>query len=332
MMKNILLKLLEYQYLNQNEARSLLMSIARGEVSDSQVSAIITIFLMRSISVDEVLGFREALLEMRVPVDFSQYKAIDIVGTGGDGKNTFNISTTASFVVAGAGYPVVKHGNYGATSLSGASNAMEAQGIRFTTDMGKLKRSIEECNIAYMHAPLFSPALKAVAPVRKSLGVRTFFNVLGPLINPSDPEYQLLGVYDLSMSRLYSYIYQANLKRFGIVHSLDGYDEISLTGQFKFVTNGGEQLFSPEELGFERINPRDITGGNTLEEAVSIFGNVINCTATPQQMNVVIANAAFAIQIIEAEKSISECIEIARESLYGKKAQAVLKKFVELNS
>lgn len=332
MMKNILLKLLEYQYLNQNEARSLLMSIARGEVSDSQVSAIITIFLMRSISVDEVLGFREALLEMRVPVDFSQYKAIDIVGTGGDGKNTFNISTTASFVVAGAGYPVVKHGNYGATSLSGASNAMEAQGIRFTTDMGKLKRSIEECNIAYMHAPLFSPALKAVAPVRKSLGVRTFFNVLGPLINPSDPEYQLLGVYDLSMSRLYSYIYQANRKRFGIVHSLDGYDEISLTGQFKFVTNGGEQLFSPEELGFERINPCDITGGNTLEEAVSIFGNVINCTATPQQMNVVIANAAFAIQIIEAEKSISECIEIARESLYGKKAQGVLKKFVELNS
>lgn len=332
MMKNILLKLLEYQYLNQNEARSLLMSIARGEVSDSQVSAIITIFLMRSISVDEVLGFREALLEMRVPVDFSQYKAIDIVGTGGDGKNTFNISTTASFVVAGAGYPVVKHGNYGATSLSGASNAMEAQGIRFTTDMGKLKRSIEECNIAYMHAPLFSPALKAVAPVRKSLGVRTFFNVLGPLINPSDPEYQLLGVYDLSMSRLYSYIYQANRKRFGIVHSLDGYDEISLTGQFKFVTNGGEQLFSPEELGFERINPRDITGGNTLEEAISIFGNVINCTATSQQMNVVIANAAFAIQIIEAEKSISECIEIARESLYGKKAQAVLKKFVELNS
>lgn len=332
MMKNILLKLLEYQYLNQNEARSLLMSIARGEVSDSQVSAIITIFLMRSISVDEVLGFREALLEMRVPVDFSQYKAIDIVGTGGDGKNTFNISTTASFVVAGAGYPVVKHGNYGATSLSGASNAMEAQGIRFTTDMGKLKRSIEECNIAYMHAPLFSPALKAVAPVRKSLGVRTFFNVLGPLINPSDPEYQLLGVYDLSMSRLYSYIYQANRKRFGIVHSLDGYDEISLTGQFKFVTNGGEQLFSPDELGFEKINPRDITGGNTLEEAVSIFGNVINCTATSQQMNVVIANAAFAIQIIEAEKSISECIEIARESLYGKKAQAVLKKFVELNS
>ncbi len=332
MMKNILLKLLEYQYLDQNESRQLLIAIAQGEVSDSQVSAIITIFLMRSISVDEVLGFREALLEMRVPVDFSQYKAIDIVGTGGDGKNTFNISTTSSFVVAGAGYPVVKHGNYGATSISGSSNAMEAQGIKFTTDMDKLKQSIEECNIAYLHAPLFSPALKAVAPVRKSLGVRTFFNVLGPLINPSDPEYQLLGVYDLSMSRLYNYIYQANKKSFGIVHSLDGYDEISLTSQFKVVTNRGEQIFDPEEIGFQKVDPRDISGGDTLEEAVSIFNKVIDCTATPQQMDVVIANAAFAIQIIEHNKTIDQCVEIARNSLYGKKAKAVLAKFVELNS
>lgn len=331
-MKNILLKLLDYQYLNRNESRELLTAIAQGEVSDSQVSAIITIFLMRSISVDEVLGFREALLEMRVPVDFSQYKAIDIVGTGGDGKNTFNISTAASFVVAGAGYPVVKHGNYGSTSLSGSSNAMEAQGVKFTSDMDKLRKSIEECNLAYLHAPLFSPALKAVAPVRKSLGVRTFFNVLGPLINPSDPKYQLLGVYDLSMSRLYSYIYQANQKSFGIVHSLDGYDEISLTGQFKVVTNKGEQLFEPEELGFGRLQHQDIVGGDTLEQAVSIFNKVINCTATQQQMEVVVVNAAFAIQIIESDKSIASCIEIAKESLYSKKAQSVLSKFVEINS
>lgn len=330
-MKNILLKLLDYQYLNRDESRGLLIAIASGEISDSQVASIITIFLMRSISVDEVLGFREALLEMKIGVDFSEYKAIDIVGTGGDGKNTFNISTTASFVVAGAGYPVVKHGNYGATSISGSSNAMEAQGVRFTTDMGKLKKSIEECNIAYLHAPLFSPALKAVAPVRKSLGVRTFFNVLGPLINPSDPEYQLLGVYDLSMSRLYSYIYQANNKTFGIVHSLDGYDEISLTSQFKVVTNSGEQLFTPEDIGFNRLSQQDIVGGNTLEDAVSIFNRVINCEATQSQMDVVIANAAFAIQVIEASKPIAECIEIAKDSLYSKKAQSVLNKFIELN-
>ena len=330
-MKYILTKLLDYQYLNRNEARELLIAIVKGEVPDTQVSAIITIFLMRSISVDEVIGFREALLEMRVSVDLGEYKAIDIVGTGGDGKNTFNISTSACFVVAGAGYPVVKHGNYGATSVCGSSNAMERQGVKFTTDMNVLRKSLEASNIAYLHAPFFSPALKAVASVRKSLGVRTFFNVLGPLINPANPEYQLLGVYDLAMCRLYSYIYQASKKRFGIVHSLDGYDEISLTGQFKVVSNKGEQLFLPEELGFERVKPEEIFGGNTVEEVVSVFNNVMRCEATPAQINVVLANAAFAIQIIESEKSIEECVEIARDSLYGKKALNALKKFVEIN-
>ncbi len=330
-MKYILTKLLDYQYLNRNEARELLIAIVKGEVPDTQVSAIITIFLMRSISVDEVIGFREALLEMRVSVDLGEYKAIDIVGTGGDGKNTFNISTSACFVVAGAGYPVVKHGNYGATSVCGSSNAMERQGVKFTTDMNVLRKSLEASNIAYLHAPFFSPALKAVASVRKSLGVRTFFNVLGPLINPANPEYQLLGVYDLAMCRLYSYIYQASKKRFGIVHSLDGYDEISLTGQFKVVSNKGEQLFLPEELGFERVKPEEIFGGNTVEEVVSVFNNVMWCEATPAQMNVVLANAAFAIQIIESEKNIEECVEIARDSLYGKKALNALKKFVEIN-
>lgn len=330
-MKHILIKLLDYQYLSRDESRELLRAIVKGEVPETQVSAIITIFLMRSISVEEVLGFREALLEMRVPADLRDFKAIDIVGTGGDGKNTFNISTSACFVVAGAGYPVVKHGNYGATSVSGSSNAMEQQGITFTTDIDILKRSIERCNIAYLHAPLFSPALKAVAPTRKSLGVRNFFNVLGPLINPSDPEYQLLGVFDLSMSRLYSYIYQASKKKFGIVHSLDGYDEISLTGQFKVVSNKGEQLFLPEDLDFKRVKPQDIYGGNTVRDAVSVFNNVLHCVGTPAQMNVVIVNAAFAIQVIEADKTISDCIEIARDSLYGKKALNTLKKFVEIN-
>ena len=330
-MKHILVKLLDYQYLSRDESRELLIAIVRGEVPDTQVAALITIFLMRSISVEEVLVFREALVEMRVPVDLKEYKAIDIVGTGGDGKNTFNISTSACFVVAGAGYPVVKHGNYGATSVSGSSNAMEQQGVKFTTDIHVLRKSIEAANIAYLHAPFFSPALKAVAPVRKSLGVRNFFNVLGPLINPSDPEYQLLGVYDLSMSRLYSYIYQASRKKFGIVHSLDGYDEISLTGQFKVVTNKGEQLFMPEELGFNRVRQEEIFGGNTIEDVVSVFNRVLNCTATQPQMDVVIANAAFAIQIIENKKTIAECIEIAKNSLYGKKALNALKKFVEIN-
>ena len=331
-MKHILLKLLDYQYLTRVESRELLTAIVNGEVPEAQLSAIITTFLMRSISVDEVLGFREALMEMRTQIDLSDYRAVDIVGTGGDGKNTFNISTTASFVVAGAGYPVVKHGNYGATSVSGSSNAMEQQGVKFTTDADVLRKSLDEASIAYLHAPLFSPALKAVAPARKSLGVRTFFNVLGPLVNPVEPEYQLLGVYNLSLSRLYRYIYQANNKKFSIVHSMDGYDEISLTGDFKVISNHGEHLYNPEELGMDRIKESDIYGGSTIKEAVSIFKNVVNDTATTAQTNVVIINAAFAIQLMEKNKTIDECIDIARESIQAKKALRSLNTFIEINS
>lgn len=331
-MKHILLKLLDYQYLSREESRELLIAIVNGIVPETQLSAIITIFLMRSISVDEVLGFREALMEMRLPIDLSDYKAIDIVGTGGDGKNTFNISTTASFVVAGAGYPVVKHGNYGATSVSGSSNAMEMQGVKFTTDRDLLRKSLDKANIAYLHAPLFSPALKAVASTRKSLGVRTFFNVLGPLVNPVEPEYQLLGVYNLSLSRLYRYIYQANNKKFSIVHSMDGYDEISLTGDFKVISNYGEHLYNPEELGFDKIKEGEIYGGESVEEAVSIFNAVLKGKGTSAQTNVVIANAAFAIQLIESSKSIEECIGIAKESIESKGALRSLEKFIEINS
>lgn len=239
-MKDILYKLFDYQYLARDEAKQVLVDIVKGDLPDTQIASLITSFLMRSISVDEILGFRDALLEMRVAVDLADYSPLDIVGTGGDGKNTFNISTASCFVVAGAGYNVTKHGNYGATSISGASNVIEQQGVKFTTDNAIFRRSLDECHIAYLHAPLFSPALKAVAPVRKSLGVRNFFNVLGPLVNPVQPEYQMLGVYNLAMSRLYSYIYQEENKRFCIVHSMDGFDEVSLTGQFKVVSNNGE--------------------------------------------------------------------------------------------
>ena len=331
-MKHILLKLLDYQYLTREESRELLTAIVNGEVPETQLSSIITIFLMRNISVDEVLGFREALMEMRTQIDLSDYRAIDIVGTGGDGKNTFNISTTASFVVAGAGYPVVKHGNYGATSVSGSSNAMEQQGVKFTTDADVLRKSLDKASIAYLHAPLFSPALNAVAPTRKSLGVRTFFNVLGPLVNPIEPEYQLLGVYNLSLSRLYRYIYQANNKKFSIVHSMDGYDEISLTGDFKVISNHGEHLYHPEDLGIDRIKESDIYGGKTIKEAVAIFNNVLSGTATTAQTNVVMLNAAFAIQLMEENKTIEECIDIARESIQAKKALRSLHRFIEINS
>lgn len=330
-MKDILYKLFEHQYLGRDEAREVLQGIAQGKYNDAQIASLITVFLMRSISVEELSGFREALLDMRVPVDLSDYNPIDIVGTGGDGKNTFNISTTACFVVAGAGFPVVKHGNYGATSVSGASNVIEQHGVKFTSDINKLRESMDKCNIAYLHAPLFNPALKAVAPIRKNLGVRTFFNMLGPLVNPVRPKYQLLGVYNLPLLRLYSYTFQENNTNFAVVHSLDGYDEISLTSEFKVAMPTNEKIYTPEELGFNRYHEGDLYGGESPADAAKIFDNVLANTATEAQKNVVIINAAFALQVMNPEKDIEECIGMARESLESGKASEAFKKFLIIN-
>lgn len=331
-MKQILYKLFEHRYLGRTEARDILQNIVQGKYNDAQIASLITVFLMRNISVEELTGFRDALLEMRISVDLSEYAPIDIVGTGGDGKNTFNISTAACFVVAGAGYPVVKHGNYGATSVSGASNVMEQHGVQFTSDMSRLRKSMDMCNIAYLHAPLFNSAMKAVAPVRKALGVRTFFNMLGPLVNPALPKYQLLGVYNLSLLRLYNYVFQESDTRFAVVHGLDGYDEISLTGEFKVATSTTETIYTPESIGFNRYCEQDLDGGKSPDEAARIFDRVLQGEATPAQTDCVIANAAFAIRVIEPEKSLADCIALARESMESGRALKTLKMFVELNS
>ena len=331
-MKQILYKLFEHRYLGRTEARDILQNIVQGKYNDAQIASLITVFLMRNISVEELTGFRDALLEMRIPVDLSEYAPIDIVGTGGDGKNTFNISTAACFVVAGAGYPVVKHGNYGATSVSGASNVMEQHGVQFTSDMSRLRKSMDMCNIAYLHAPLFNSAMKAVAPVRKALGVRTFFNMLGPLVNPALPKYQLLGVYNLSLLRLYNYVFQESDTRFAVVHGLDGYDEISLTGEFKVATSTTETIYTPESIGFNRYCEQDLDGGKSPDEAARIFDRVLQGEATQAQTDCVIANAAFAIRVIEPEKSLADCIALARESMESGIALKTLKMFVELNS
>ena len=331
-MKQILYKLFEHRYLGRTEARDILQNIVQGKYNDAQIASLITVFLMRNISVEELTGFRDALLEMRIPVDLSEYAPIDIVGTGGDGKNTFNISTAACFVVAGAGYPVVKHGNYGATSVIGASNVMEQHGVQFTSDMSRLRKSMDMCNIAYLHAPLFNSAMKAVAPVRKALGVRTFFNMLGPLVNPALPKYQLLGVYNLPLLRLYNYVFQESDTRFAVVHGLDGYDEISLTGEFKVATSTTETIYTPESIGFNRYCEQDLDGGKSPDEAARIFDRVLQGEATPAQTDCVIANAAFAIRVIEPEKSLADCIALARESMESGRALKTLKMFVELNS
>lgn len=331
-MKKILIRLFNHEELTREEARDLLLRITQGAYNDAQVAALLTVFQMRGIKVDELIGFRDALLATRVPVDFADYRPIDIVGTGGDGKNTFNISTCACFVVAGAGYRVAKHGNYGATSVSGASNVIEQHGVKFTNDPSKLTRSIEECGMAYMHAQLFNPAMKNVAPVRKALQVRTIFNLLGPLVNPCLPAYQLLGVADLPLMRLYTNVLQKLGIGFAVVNSLDGYDEISLTDSFKVMTTHYETIFRPKDLGFAPIDPKELYGGSTPQEAARIFDNVLANTATRSQTDCVLINAAFAIQAMEPEKSIEECIDIARHSLESGKALATLKKFVELNS
>ena len=331
-MKQLLYRLFEHQYLGREEARVILQNIAEGRYNDAQIASLITVFLMRSISVEELTGFREALLDMRVPIDLAEFKPIDIVGTGGDGKNTFNISTCSCFVVAGAGYNVVKHGNYGATSVSGASNVMEQHGIKFTNNNDQLRRNMEACHITYLHAPLFNPALKAVAPVRKNLGVRSFFNMLGPLVSPAMPAYQLLGVYNLPLLRLYNYTYQESGTRFAVVHSLDGYDEISLTADFKVAMPEKEKIYSPELLGFKRCQEADLDGGSTPEEAARIFDAVLENKATEAQRNCVVINSAFAIQVICPEKSIETCIAEAKESLDSGRALATFKQYVSLNS
>jgi len=331
-MRQLLYRLFEHQYLEQEEASQLLQNIAAGKYNEAQVASLITVFLMRSISVEEIIGFRKALLEMSLPVDLSDYPFVDIVGTGGDGKNTFNISTAACFVVAGAGYHVVKHGNYGSTSVSGASNVMEQHGVKFTTDINQIRKSLDECRIAYLHAPLFNPALKAVAAVRKNLAVRTFFNILGPLVHPAKPPYQLLGVYNLPLFRLYSYAYQASNIQFGVVHSLDGYDEISLTDDFKAMMPGREKIYTPEVLNLDRVKESDLYGGDTPEDAARIFDAVLTNKATSAQRNCVIINAAFAIQVMFPEKKINVCIGEATESLESGKAKIVFDKFVSINA
>jgi anthranilate phosphoribosyltransferase len=291
-----------------------------------------TVYLMRSITIEELQGFRDALLELCVPIDLNGHAVLDIVGTGGDGKNTFNISTLACFIVAGAGQKVAKHGNYGASTISGASNVMEQLGYKFKNNVDQLKREVEEANICFMHAPMFHPALKTVGPIRKNLGMRTFFNMLGPMVNPAKPAYQLVGVYNLEMARVYNYLLQQTGGAFTIIHSLDGYDEISLTNDTKVITNKGEFVMTPEQLGKRMVQQSDIHGGNTVEEAAKIFTKILSGEGTWAQNAVVMANAAMGLFCTGAYKTYDDAFAAAVESLESGRANNCLKKLIELNN
>lgn len=327
-MKQVLNHLFEYKTLNQTEAKNILINLAQGAYNQSQMAAFMTVYMMRSITVEELAGFRDAMLELCVPLQLETYHAIDVCGTGGDGKDTFNISTLSSFVVAGAGQKVCKHGNTGVSSVSGSSNIMDFYGFKFTNDSTTIEKSLDEVGICFLHAPLFHPAMKNVAPIRKELGVKTFFNMLGPMVNPAKPKNQLTGVFSLELMRLYGYLYQQTDKNFMILHSLDGYDEISLTGSFRVFSNTGEKTYKPQDLGFETVQASDLFGGHSVADAAKVFMNVLENKATKPQKNVVIANAAFALWCANPQKTLAVCIDWATEALESGKALLTFKKLL----
>jgi anthranilate phosphoribosyltransferase len=330
-MKEILNKLIGHQLLSRAESRQVLIEMANGTFNNSQTAAFLTVYMMRSVTTEELEGFRDALLELCHAVDLSDFEPIDLCGTGGDGKNTFNISTLASFVTAGAGIPVAKHGNYGVSSTCGSSNVLEFLGIRFSREEDFLRRCMDQAGICVLHAPLFHPAMKHVAPIRRELGVKTFFNMLGPMVNPSFPKYQMVGVFNLELARMYGYLYQNTDKTFSILHALDGYDEISLTGDTKIIGNSVESVLRPGDLSLEPLTPEQIHGGESVEEAAGIFMSVLQGKGTQAQEAVVCANAGVAIATAMGI-SPREGFEKAGESLKCGKALKAFKKLRELST
>lgn len=329
-MKNLLNRLINHEKISKEEAKQALMEIASGNFNENQIAAFLTVYMMRSITIEELEGFRDGLLQLCLPVDLQEFDPIDLCGTGGDGKDTFNISTLASFVTAGAGVKVAKHGNYGVSSSCGSSNVMEHLGIRFSSEQDFLKKSMEEAGICFLHAALFHPAMKNVAPVRRSLGVKTFFNMLGPMVNPAFPKNQVVGVYNLELARMYGYLYQNTGINYTILHALDGYDEISLTGGTKMISNRTEEILFPEDLGLQKLSRTDISGGNSIASAAGIFMSVLEGKATPAQQQVVCANAGVAIATSE-RVSLKEGVEKAIESLNSGQALKAFKKLQHLS-
>jgi len=329
-MKAILNKLYKHERLSKSEATQVLKDIALEQYNAAHLASFMTVFMMRPITADELSGFRNALKELSIKVDLSDYNTIDIVGTGGDGKNTFNISTLTSFIVAGTGQKVAKHGNYSVSSQSGSSDMLESFGYNFTNKESVLREHLEKANICFLHAPKFHPAMKAVGPTRKALALKTFFNMLGPLVNPSSPKNHMLGTFNLEIARLYNYILQEENVNYGIVHALDGYDEISLTSGFKFFTKKGEQIINPEDLGQKRIQQSEIFGGNSIADAAKIFKSILAGNGTEAQNNVVLTNAAFALKIVDETKSFETAFSEAKDSLFGLKAKLTLEKLVSI--
>ncbi|MGH1337405.1 MAG: anthranilate phosphoribosyltransferase [Aureispira sp.] len=329
-MKKLLDQLFQQEYLDQNTAKETLLQITQGVYNPAQITAFLTVFQMRPIALQELQGFRAALLELCVNIDLSDFDSVDLCGTGGDGKDTFNISTLAAVVVAGAGYTVTKHGNYGVSSVCGSSNVLQQLGYQFTNKEDQLKRQLDQHNLCFLHAPLFHPAMKAVGSIRRDLGVRTFFNLLGPLVNPVQPKQQLVGVANLEIVRLYQYILQQSQKEYAIVHALDGYDEVSLTGAFKVITPKQEHRLEPAQIGQQQHQATALQGGRTIEAAAKVFMHVLEGQGSRAQNEVVCTNAGLAIQRFQPERPLIDCIQEAKEALVSQKAFQNFKQLIQL--
>lgn len=330
-MKAILNHLFDYKTLSESEAREVLTKIASGQYNDTQIAVFLGVFQMRAITLEELIGFRQALKDLAIQVDLSEFETIDLCGTGGDGKNTFNISTLTSFLVAGTGAKVAKHGNYGVSSTCGSSNVLEHFGYKFSIKEDKLKKELDHSGICFLHAPLFNPAMKQVAPVRKQLGIKTFFNILGPMINPSSPANQLIGVYSMELARMYGYVYQTTDTNYAIIHNLDGYDEISLTAPFKMISRHEENILEPRDVGLNSLSPEEIVGGADVKESAEIFLSILSGKGTPAQKQVVCANAGAALHILHPDMNLKECVGMAFESINSGKAFSSFKKLIDLN-
>ena len=329
-MKELLNRLISHETITKEEAKQVIFNISEGKYNETQIAAFLTVYMMRSITIEELEGFRDALLELCIKVDLSGYEAIDLCGTGGDGKDTFNISTTSSFVTAGSGVKVAKHGNYGVSSVSGSSNVMEYLGIKFSNDKDFLEKCIDKANICILHAPLFHPAMKNVGPVRKSLAVKTFFNMLGPMVNPAFPKNQLVGVFSLELARMYAYLYQNTDKNYTILHALDGYDEISLTGETKSISNNSERVLKPSDFGVSELKELEIAGGGSIESSAEILTDILKGNGTQAQNNVVCANAGMAIATAR-NLNPQDGFLTAKESLESGRALKSFKKLQELS-
>lgn len=330
-MKDILNHLFSFKSFSRSESETILTNIALGKYNSSQMAAFLAAYSMRNITVPELQGFRDAMLNLCIPVSLQDYNPMDVCGTGGDGKNTFNISTLSSFVLAGAGYNIAKHGNYGISSISGSSNILEYFGFRFSNREDHLKETLDKVGICFLHAPMFHPAMKSIAPIRRELGVKTFFNMLGPLVNPARPNVQMIGVFNLELARIYHHLFQDSESRYLILHSLDGYDEISLTDDIKIYSDRGESILDYQQLSRTRLLAEQIKGGSTMEESAQIFMHILEGKGTDAQAEVVIANSAVAISCYCPEKSIETALEEARISLMGKKALGRFQKLLEIN-